>query len=66
MSWVYSQTPEHGDDGLRKRIGDLVVSLRNMVDDLLEVIEERRPGGLDYKFLTAVGEVIKMGEERRK
>lgn len=63
---VCPQTPEHGDDGLRKRVGDLVVSLRDMIDDLLEVFEERRRGGLDYTFLTAVGEVIKMGEERRK
>lgn len=66
LSRFDSQKSEHGDDGMRQRIGDLVVRLRDMVDDLLGEIGERRQGICDHTVLTAVGEVIKMGEERRK
>lgn len=64
--WFSPETPELGDDGLRERIGNLVVRLRDMVGDLLAVIGGRRLEGWDSAFLSAVGEVIKMGEERRK
>lgn len=37
-----------------------------MVGDLLDEIGEKRPGLWDYEFLTALGEVVKMGEERGK
>lgn len=64
-SWFYPQKIELGDEGPRGRIENLVVRLRDMVDDLLEVIGERKPGVWNYEFLTAVGEVVRMGEERK-
>lgn len=64
--WFTPETPGLGNDGLRERIGNLVVRLSDMVGDLLDVIGGRRLGGWDSAFLSAVGEVIKMGEERRK
>lgn len=63
-TWFYPQTLESGDDGLRKRIDDLVARLRNMVGDLLGEFRKKKLGIYDNAFLTAVGEVIKMGEER--
>lgn len=62
----HSQMSEHGEDRPRERIGELVVRLRDVVGDLLDEIGGKRPGLWDYEFLTALGEVIKMGEERRK
>ncbi|MCJ1263325.1 hypothetical protein MMC22_003195 [Lobaria immixta] len=65
-TWFNPQTLQSGDNGLRKRIDDLVERLRDMVGDLLGELGKKRPGMCDNAILTAVGEVIKMGEERRK
>lgn len=66
MPPFYPQTLEHGDDGLKERIVDLIVRLRGMIGELLGEIGKRTLVLWDYAFFTAVGEVARMREEKRE
>lgn len=64
-SRLHSQILEQGGDRTSRRIRRLTVKLRDVIRHLLKDVSGRRMKVWDDAFLRAVGEMVRMGEERR-
>ena len=66
IPWFRTQMPERLDeDGLGARVGCLAAKLRDMARDMLGDVCGRKLEIWDDGLVRAIGEVIRMGEERR-